>query len=240
MQLFRRAGLYLVTSQALSRGRTTPDIIRAALAGGVRLVQLREKEMPLPAFIRLAKQARRLTAAAGALLIINDRLDVALGVRADGVHLGQEDFPVAMARQLAPHLIIGASTHNAREARAAQAAGASYINIGPLFPTKTKPWNRAFLGLEGLRRIAASVANRRVPLPFTVMGGIKKEHLPALRQAGARIIAVVTAVTAADDPELAARELLALIRGGWRIPSAPARNAAHHAAGGKRSAARTG
>jgi len=207
MTLFCRAGLYLVTEQALSRGRTTPDIIRAALAGGARLIQLREKDLPLPAFIRLAEQARRLTAEAGALLIINDRLDVAMGVDADGVHLGQADLPAAMARKLAPRLIVGVSTHSIAEAQAAQTAGASYINIGPLFPTKTKSWTQEFLGLEGLRQIA-----KHTTLPFTVMGGIKKEHIPALRQAGARIIAVVTAVTAADDPELATRELLSLIR----------------------------
>ncbi len=208
MEQFRRAGLYLVTSQGLSRGRTTPDILRAALAGGVRLVQLREKDMPLPAFFRLAELARRLTADAGALLLINDRLDVALGVGADGVHLGQADFPVAVARALAPQLIIGASTHSVAEAGAAQAAGASYVNIGPLFPTATKPNAGEFLGLEGLRKIAPHVA-----IPFTVMGGIKKEHIPELRRAGARTVAVVTAVTAADDPEAAVRELLGLIEG---------------------------
>jgi thiamine-phosphate pyrophosphorylase len=206
LERFGRAGLYLVTSQPLSRGRSTPAIIRAALAGGVRLIQLREKEMPLPAFIRLAQQARRLTAAAGALLIINDRLDVALGVGADGVHLGQADFPVALARKLAPQLLIGASTHNLAEARAAQAAGASYINLGPVFPTASKPDASRFLGLAGVRRIAPQVA-----IPFSVMGGIKQEHIPALRQAGASVIAVITAVTAADDPAAAARELLKLI-----------------------------
>ncbi|MBU4429882.1 MAG: thiamine phosphate synthase, partial [Verrucomicrobia bacterium] len=124
MARFCRAGLYLVTSQELSRGRSTLDIIKAALAGGVRLIQLREKNMPLPDFVRLAEQVRRLTAETDDLLIINDRLDVAMGIGADGVHLGQTDFPVAMARKLAPDLIIGASTHNAAEVEVAQTAGA--------------------------------------------------------------------------------------------------------------------
>lgn len=207
MARFQQAGLYLVTSQAQSRGRSTLDILRAALAGGVRLIQLREKDLPAHDFIALARQARHLTRAAGALLIINDRLDIALATAVDGVHLGQDDFPVAEARKLAPDLIIGASTHAAAEAQAAQAAGASYINIGPLFPTQTKPWTGTFLGLQGLRNLA-----RVVSLPYTVMGGIKKEHIPQLVQAGARTIAVVTAVTAAEHPEQAARELLALIR----------------------------
>ena len=204
---FREAGLYLVTSRSQSRGRTTVEIVEAALAGGVRLIQLREKDLPDQDLVPLAKQVRQITRAAGALLILNDRLDVALAAEADGVHLGQTDFPVADARRLAPGLIIGASTHSADEARAAQAAGASYVNIGPLFPTGTKAWAEPFLGLDGLREIS-----RAVSLPFTVMGGIKADHIPALVQAGARTIAVVTAITAADNPEQAARDLLALIR----------------------------
>lgn len=211
MRQFQQAGLYLVTSQALSRGRSTLKIVDAALAGGVRLIQLREKAMPMPDFLRLAEQIRARTARAGALLIINDRVDVALAIGADGVHLGQEDFPIAPARRLAPNLIIGASTHSAAEARAAEQAGASYINIGPLFPTKTKAWSGEFLGLKGLRAIA-----RRVTIPWTVMGGIKKAHIPDLLKAGARTVAVVTAVTAATDPAQATRDLLVMLRTGRR------------------------
>ena len=207
MQRFQQAGLYLVTSEPLSAGRTTADIVRAALAGGVKLVQLREKEMPLRTFVDLAREVRGLTAAAGALLIINDRLDVVLAVGADGVHLGQDDLPIPAARRLAPDLIIGASTHSIDEARRAQAEGASYINIGPLYPTGTKVWAGAFLGLAGLREVAAVAT-----VPFTVMGGIKRDHIPALVAAGARTIALVTAVTQAGDPQRAAAELLATIR----------------------------
>ncbi|MFA5043070.1 MAG: thiamine phosphate synthase [Kiritimatiellia bacterium] len=208
LRRFQRAGLYLVTSQALSRGRTTLEIVDAALRGGARLVQLREKGMPMPDFLQLAGQVRARTAQAGALLIINDRLDAALAVGADGVHLGQTDFPIAAARRLAPDLIIGASTHSPAEAQAAGRAGASYINIGPLFPTQTKRTSGEFLGLEGLKEIA-----RHATIPWTVMGGIKPEHIPALIQAGARTIAVVTAITAADAPAQATRELLFKIRG---------------------------
>ncbi|MGI6086736.1 MAG: thiamine phosphate synthase [Kiritimatiellia bacterium] len=206
LRRLRQAGIYLVTSQALSAGRTTLEIAQAALAGGIRLIQLREKELPTREFFRLAEQMRQLTADVGALLIINDRLDIALAVGADGVHLGQEDLPITAARRLAPDLIIGASTHSIAEAQQAEKDGASYINIGPLFPTQTKQWDGEFLGLEGLRRISATVS-----LPFTVMGGIKPNHIPELRRAGAQIIAVVTAITAASDPERAARELLALM-----------------------------
>ncbi len=207
MSCLQQAGIYLVTSQALSAGRSTLEIARAALDGGIRLIQLREKDLPTAAFCRLAERMRKITADAGALLIINDRLDVALAAAADGVHLGQADLPVAAARRLAPGLIIGASTHSVAEARRAEREGASYINIGPLFPTQTKQWSGAFLGLAGLKRIAAVTS-----LPFTVMGGIKKRHIPELRRAGAKIIAVVTAITAAPNPERAARELLDLIQ----------------------------
>jgi thiamine-phosphate pyrophosphorylase len=203
MRRFIEAGLYLVTSESLSNGRSTLSIVRAAMAGGVRLVQLREKDLPLRDLLRLAGEVRRLTDDAGALLIMNDRLDVALAVGADGVHLGQEDLPVNAARRIAPDLIIGASTHSIEEARAAEAAGASYINIGPIFPTRTKEWNRGFLGLEGIRAIAPAIS-----IPFTVMGGIKRTHIPELVRAGVHTIAMVTAVTAAESPEQAARELL--------------------------------
>ena len=206
MKRFIEAGLYLVTSQPLSAGRTTPEIVEAALAGGVRLIQLREKEMSLREYVRLAEQVRELTARAGALMIVNDRVDVALAAGADGVHLGQEDFPIPAARRLGPDLIIGASTHSVEEALKAQTEGASYINIGPIFPTGTKVWEGAFLGIEGLKQIAA-VAR----IPFTVMGGIKREHILELLRAGASTIALVTAVTAAKDPRNAACELLSAL-----------------------------
>ncbi len=213
MRRFEAAGLYLVTSREQSAGRETPAIIEAALSAGVRLVQLREKSLPARDLFRLAELARRLTDAAGALLIINDRLDVALASGADGVHLGQEDLPIEAARRLAPDLILGASTHSAAEAEAAGRAGASYLNIGPIFPTGTKTWPGKFLGLDGLQAIAPHAA-----IPWTVMGGIKDGHVPALVAAGARTLAVVTAVTAAPDPARAARDLLDAIRAARTAP----------------------
>lgn len=203
MRIFCAAGLYVVTSESSSRGRKTIDIIRASLAGGARLVQLREKELSTADLLALAREARALTAQFGALLIINDRLDVALAAEADGVHLGQTDLPVADARRLAPDLIVGASTHSAEEALRAQSQGASYINIGPIFPTNTKKWQAPFLGIEGFRNIS-----RLVSVPCTVMGGIKKHHVRELLNSGARTIALVTAVSQADDPEQAVRDLL--------------------------------
>jgi len=204
---FQSAGLYLVSSAAASAGRPTLDILGAALDAGVTLIQLREKELAARDYFTLAEKARALTHRYGALLILNDHLDVALAVEADGVHLGQEDFPVGAARRIAPRLLLGVSTHSLPEALAAQEQGASYVNIGPLFPTTTKQWAGAFLGWNGLESIAPHLA-----IPFSVMGGIKPEHIPGLVQRGARVIALVTAVTAAPDPAAAARALLEKIR----------------------------
>ena len=206
IEQFRDAGLYLVTSQSRSGGRSTLQILEAALRGGVKLVQLREKDIPLRDLFAMAMEARRMTREAGALLIINDRIDVALAVGADGVHLGQDDFPIPAARRLAPDLIIGASTHSTAEASEAIAEGASYVNIGPIFPTDTKVCTTGFLGLDGLHEISAQVT-----VPFTVMGGIKRRHISELVAAGARVIALVTAVTEAEDVEGATRELLSTI-----------------------------
>jgi thiamine-phosphate pyrophosphorylase len=207
MARFTAAGIYLVTSAAHSRGRPTLRIIQAALSGGIRLIQLREKELSGYAFFKLAEQVRAMTREAGALLIINDRLDIALATGADGVHLGQDDVPLRAARRVAPDLIIGASTHSVEEAAAAQIAGASYLNIGPLFPTATKRDAPVYLGFDGLETIA-----RTVRIPFTVMGGIKAEHIPTLVRRGVRTVAVVTAITAADDPAAESTRLLSILQ----------------------------
>jgi thiamine-phosphate pyrophosphorylase len=203
---FNAAGLYLVSSASASAGRSTLDILQAALDAGVSLIQLREKELSPRDYFVLAEKARNLTHRYGALLILNDRLDAALAIEADGVHLGQDDFPLRPARKIAPHLLIGASTHSIAEALQAQADGASYVNVGPLFPTQTKIWSGEFLGWKGLESIIPTLQ-----VPFSVMGGIKPEHIPGLRQRGVRVIALVSAVTAAPDPTSAALDLLRLI-----------------------------
>lgn len=200
---FTSAGIYFVTSESLSGGRTTVEVVSAAIAGGVSLVQIREKDFSCRRFNETAQEVRRLTDQAGALMIINDRLDIALATGADGVHLGQDDLPIGIARKIAPDMIIGASTHSVKEAVAAQEAGASYVNIGPIYPTGTKLWKSNFLGVDGLKAIS-----REVRIPFTVMGGIKASNIPELKRAGARIFAVVTAISAAEDPRIAARELI--------------------------------
>jgi thiamine-phosphate pyrophosphorylase len=203
MERFAKAGLYVVTSQEMSAGRTTEDIISRILPAGVKLIQLREKSLSKKQLFELALRIRSMTRDAGALLIINDHLDVAIAAGADGVHLGQDDLPVSVARRLAPDLILGASSHSIEEAVLAEQEGASYVNIGPIYPTGTKKWTSEFLGPSSIRKISS-----HIHIPFTVMGGIKKEHIAVLKAEGAKTLAVVTAVTAAPDPAAAAKEIL--------------------------------
>jgi thiamine-phosphate pyrophosphorylase len=205
MKAFRQAGLYVVITEAHCAGRSAKDILCACLDAGVRLVQFREKHLSGRELFERALAFRELTLEAGALLIVDDRVDVALAVGADGVHLGTEDLPVVGARAIAPDLIVGASCHSFDEAMAAQNDGASYVNIGPIFATQTKDVPTGVLGPEAITAIAPSLR-----VPFTCMGGIKAHNAPQLIALGARTIAVVTAVTAAPDPAAAARELLAL------------------------------
>jgi thiamine-phosphate pyrophosphorylase len=201
LRVFQEADLYVVITEALCAGRTALEILGMTLAAGVRLVQLREKDLNGRPLYELAVEFRRQTQAAGALLMINDRLDIALAAGADGVHLGQDDLPLSAARRLGPELIIGASTHSPEEALAAEKAGASYVNIGPIFATLTKEAATP-LGPEMIDRIAPQLR-----IPWTTMGGIKKTNIDQVVSRGARHPAVITAVTAAPDPTAAAREL---------------------------------
>jgi thiamine-phosphate pyrophosphorylase len=154
----------------------------------------------------LAQKFREKTASAGMLLIINDHLDIALACGADGVHLGQDDLPLSAARKLAPDLLIGISTHNLEEALAAQEQGADYVNIGPIFATQTKEISMEPLGPEAIEKIVP-----KLKMTFTVMGGINTSNIDRVLRAGARRIAVVSAVTQAKDIGQAVRELRGVI-----------------------------
>jgi len=204
---FEKADLYVVITSAFCAGRSALEVLDLCLAAGVRLVQLREKELGGRALLELALAFRQRTRAAGALLIIDDRVDIALASNADGVHLGQDDLPIEAARQIAPQLIIGASTHSLEEALAAQIAGAGYVNIGPIFATQTKPTVTP-LGPEAIARIVPHLR-----IPWTTMGGITSANLSQVVARGARHPAVISAVTAARDPEAAARQLRRIILG---------------------------
>ncbi len=195
--------LYLVTDSGLSRGRSHLRIVEAAIRGGVTIVQYREKNAPTRRMIEEADELRRLCRAAGVPFVVNDRLDVALAVDADGIHVGQDDMPASVARRLlGPGRILGVSAGSVEEARNAVDDGADYIGASPVFSTPTKPDAPAPLGIEGLRHIA-----RAVQVPVVAIGGITAENGAAMREAGAAGIAVVSAIVAAEDVEAASRAL---------------------------------
>lgn len=192
--------LQLVTDRSLARGRTLVDLARSAVAGGVTCVQLREKECSTREFLQEALLLRDLLRALRIPLIINDRLDVALAVGADGVHLGQQDLPIADARRLVPPgWIIGVSAESVADAVQAEAQGADYVGISPVFGTPTKTDTAPPLGLEGVRQIRAAVS-----LPLVAIGGIHAGNAAQVVAAGADGLAVVSAIVAADCPQTAA------------------------------------
>lgn len=207
------ARLYLVCPPLARRSASAPDrlssaperlskLLAGAIAGGVDIVQLREKRMPDDELAALARNAQEQCRRLGALLIVNDRPEVALAAGADGVHVGQEDMPVAAVRELVgPELLIGLSTHSPSQIDQVDAALVDYIGVGPIHATPTKP-GRPAVGLELVRHAAASA-----PVPFFAIGGIDAVNLPDVLAAGASRVCVLRALAGADEPERAAREL---------------------------------
>jgi thiamine-phosphate pyrophosphorylase len=187
-------------------GNDLPGLLRAALAGGVEIVQLREKHLGDERLVAVADAAHALCERLGALLIVNDRPSVALEAGADGVHVGQDDMPVAEVRELlGPDMLIGLSTHTPDEIDAEDAALADYIGVGPVHETPTKP-GRPAVGLELIRYAA-----EHAPVPFFAIGGLNADNLGEAIVAGARRAVVLRAVADAEDPERAARTLHELL-----------------------------
>ena len=194
-------GLYVITCEELSGGRSTLEVVQKSLEGGAGIIQLREKEWSAAKLIAVGRKLRRLTRSVGAALIINDRVDLALALEADGVHVGQQDMPLTMVRRLVgPDMIVGVSTGDPAEARAAERDGASYIGVGPMFPTNSKKDTRSVRTLEMLSEIRQACG-----LPIFAIGGMKIEHTASVIRAGADGVAVITAVTGAFDIAGAAR-----------------------------------
>lgn len=193
--------LYLVTDQASLCGRTLADVVLAAVQGGVSCVQLREKALPTRDFVALALALKDLLAPFDVPLVINDRLDVALACGAQGVHLGQSDMPVALARQLLPpDVFIGLSVENLDDVAGAAAQPADYLGISPVYATPTKTDTAAPWGLAGVRQVRAMTG-----LPLVAIGGIHHGNARAVLQAGADGLAVVSAICSAADPQAAAQ-----------------------------------
>lgn len=219
--LKKQLRLIVITDRVLAAPRSVADVVAAALQAGARAVQLREKRQPPRTVLPLARRLRADTQRAGALFLVNDRIDLALAVDADGVHLGPEDLPVRSARRIAPSgFLIGYSADNADIARAAVRDGADYIGCGTIYPTTTKPDAGEVTGVEGLRKIV-----RAVDVPVVGIGGVKPDRAPAVIGAGAAGCAAVGAVMASHRPAYAVREFL---RAASRPPSTkrkrPARN----------------
>ncbi len=206
--------LYLVTDRGLSLGRSTVDIVRAAVAGGVTCVQLREKECSTRQFVAEARAVREVLAGTDIPLIINDRIDVALAVDADGVHLGQTDMLIADARRVVGRsMLIGISAECVEDAVRAEAQGADYVGISPVFSTPTKTDTAPALGLDGVAAIRAAVS-----LPLVGIGGIKPGNAAEVIRAGCDGVAVVSAIVSAPDPRKAATELKTIIRHAKELP----------------------
>ena len=200
--------LYVVTDRKLSGGKDFLQVAEKAIRGGAGAIQLREKEWSKRELLPVAMDLRALTRENNVTFIINDHLDVALVCGADGCHLGQEDFPVKEARKIVgPGFILGASTHSLEEALEAEADGATYVNVGPVFPTKTKETGCQPVGTSLITQV-----KKALNIPQTCMGGINCDNVSQVVEAGANRIAVVSAVVAADDVEGAARALFELIQ----------------------------
>jgi thiamine-phosphate pyrophosphorylase len=196
--------LYLVTDRSQTGGRDLLYVLEQALDGGVKAIQLREKDLSARELFLLAEKAHHLCRAHGAALFINDRVDVALAADADGVQLGGTSMPVTVARSLlGQQKIIGASTHSLQEAKEAERNGANFILFGPVHFTASKA---GYGAPQGLRALKAVVDN--TSLPVYAIGGIKPENIASTMAVGIRGVALISAVMSADNPRGATEEIL--------------------------------
>jgi len=202
------SGLYVITGEDFSRSRSYREVVSACIRGGAWIIQLREKGWNADRLVETGREIRKLTAKAGVLFIVNDRVDVALAVQADGVHIGQQDIPLHLVRRMVdPGFIVGVSAGTPQEAVAAENDGATYIGVGPVFPTDTKKDARTPRGLELLGEI-----KRATTLPVFGIGGIKINNVASVIRAGADGAAVISAVVGADDIAGAARAFVQEIK----------------------------
>jgi thiamine-phosphate pyrophosphorylase len=200
-------GIYLVTGRSLCSPRPLEEIVLQAVDGGVAYVQLREKDVSTHFFVQEAKRIKKLLSSYKIPLIINDRVDVALACGAEGVHIGQEDMPCAIARKLmGPKAIIGLSVEDWGDVEESQKLDVDYIGVSPVFPTPTKTDTKGAWGLSGLAKIKAFSRH-----PLVAIGGINESNAREVIAAGADCIAVVSAICAAPDPAAATRNLKGII-----------------------------
>ena len=200
--------LYVLTDRRASGERSTVEVVRAVVRGGATAIQLRNKEASTRALVELGRALLDVTRPAGVPLIVNDRIDVALAIDADGAHVGQEDMPAPLARRLlGPERILGVSAGTVEEALQAQADGADYVGTGDVYGTPPKADAGVPIGVDGLAAVA-----RAASIPVIAIGGIQAGNAAAAVAAGASGVAVISAVIGAADPEAAARELREITR----------------------------
>lgn len=193
--------LYVITGEKFHPGRNYVEVMEEAIRGGADCIQLREKNKTKKELLEMARRLRELTDRYAVPFIVNDHVDIALAVNADGVHLGQDDLPLEEARRiLGPDKMIGISTHKLEEALAAERNGADYIGVGPVFPTDTKEDVVDPVGIQYVDEVV-----RNISIPFVAIGGIKLHNVDEVLQAGAQRICIVSAVVGADDVRGAAQ-----------------------------------
>jgi thiamine-phosphate pyrophosphorylase len=209
--------VYLVTDRSLSRGRELVDVVLAAVRGGATVVQLREKEASARETLELGRVLLGRLRPLGVPLIVNDRVDLALALGADGVHVGQGDLPPEVARRLmGPDALVGLSITGPGDLPTVDAAVVDYAGVGPLFPTTSKADATPALGLEDFARL-----RRLLPVPVVAIGGITTANAAAVIAAGADGVSVVSAICSADDCEVAASALVRAVREGRSGPPTP-------------------
>ncbi len=195
--------LHILTDTVLQSRFSHMEITRLAIAGGADTIQYRQKSGSTREMIEIARNMKRLCSEADVTFIVNDRLDVAIAAEADGVHLGQDDFPIPMARELLGEgRIIGGSAATLDEARKCLSEGADYVGFGPVYPTSSKDDAGPVSGIDILKQVVEII-----PLPIIAIGGVGAENIPDVMRAGAHGIAVISAVCCQDDPEEATRSL---------------------------------
>ena len=200
--------LYFIADFESSKGKDLVWIVEKAVKGGATVVQLRAKSISTREFLDISMKIHSFLKKKRVPLIINDRIDIALALDADGVHLGQKDMPLQIARKiLGKEKIIGISVNNIEEAMEAENNGADYLGVGPVFPTTTKPDVRAPLGIEGLRKI-----REKIKIPIIAIGGINKSNVHEVYSTGVDGIAVVSAIILSPDPCQAAEKLIEEIK----------------------------
>lgn len=200
--------LYLVTDRTQTRGHDLLWVLEQALAGGVKAVQLREKDLGGKELFHLAEKTRNLCERYDAALFINDRVDVALGVDAAGVQLGKASLPIETARSLlGPHKLIGASIHSLMEGQQAERAGADFVLFGPVYFTPSKAAFGAPQGLASLAKIVEMLS-----LPVYAIGGVTPDNTTSVQRVGARGVALIAAIMAAEKPQDAAQTMVRLLR----------------------------